>query len=77
MGSCQSLYYEDEDDKIMRIKNKQYAREMKEFQRQMRQQRQVFSEMDLTGRPRQKKNIKINLSAIDRARIDSVIQDGV
>lgn len=58
MGSCQSLYYEDEDDKVIRIKNQQYAREMKEFQRQLRQQRQMFSELDLMGRPRVKIDLK-------------------
>lgn len=54
MGGCQSLHYEDDDERIMRIRSQQHAREMREFQNQLRRM-QCFSEMDLTGKPRKKK----------------------
>jgi hypothetical protein len=51
MGSCQSIQkrYEDPDDKEIKIKNKQYAKEIKEFQRQIRLQKE-FSELDINGK---------------------------
>lgn len=54
MGGCQSLYYEDEDEKTIRIRNTQHKREMEEFQRQLRLQK-AFSELDMFGRPRVKR----------------------
>lgn len=39
MGGCQSVInYEDEDDKAKRIRSKQQARELQEFQKQLRMQ---------------------------------------
>jgi hypothetical protein len=50
MGGCSSiLRYEDDDDKEIRIKNKQYAKEVKEFQRQLRLQK-GFSELNINGK---------------------------
>jgi len=54
MGNCKSLHYEDDDDKVLHIRNKQYAKEMKEFHKQLRHQK-CFSELDVTGRPKMKK----------------------
>lgn len=58
MGGCQSIIrYEDDDDRLIRLRNQAYAREMREFQNQLRKQ-QCFSEMDLMGRGISKKNKK-------------------
>lgn len=52
MGGCQSIIlYEDDDERILRERNKQHAREMREFQRQLRLQK-CHSELDMTGRVR-------------------------
>lgn len=57
MGVCQSLYYEDEDERKSRVRNKQMQKEYEEFQKQLRKQRQIFSELDLkTGKGRTKKD---------------------
>ena len=57
MGGCQSiLRYEDDDDRIIRAKNKQYANEVREFQQQLRRQK-CHSELDLSGRARTKQNV--------------------
>lgn len=56
MGGCQSLYYEDEDDKIIRERHKQQKKELYEFQKQLRLQR-CFSEIDLkTGKGKSRKD---------------------
>lgn len=49
MGGCQSLYYEDEDEQIKKQRQRQQAREFKEFAKQLRQQR-YYSELDLLGK---------------------------
>lgn len=49
MGICQSLNYEDEDEKFMRLRNKQHAEELRRFQQQIRMQK-CFSELDMLGR---------------------------
>ena len=55
MGGCQSIIQtEDEDDKMIRIKNKQHAKEMQEFQRQLRALK-CHSELDLNGRGKSRK----------------------
>ncbi len=57
MGNCKSIqnvFDEDEDDKAIRIKHKQKAKEMHEFAQQLRKQK-CHSELDLSGRPRVKK----------------------
>lgn len=55
MGGCISVVsYEDEDDKIIKHKNKQHAREMQEFQKQLRLQK-GFSELDINGKGISKK----------------------
>ena len=52
MGGCQSLYYEDEDDKRIRIQHKQHANELRHFQQQLRKQK-YHSELDIaTGKAR-------------------------
>lgn len=43
--------YEDDDDKILHLRNKQMKRELQEFQKQRRMQR-CFSELDMNGKPR-------------------------
>ena len=48
------VHYMDEDEKILRERHKQQARELREFQQQLRKQK-CFSEMDLTGKPKVKK----------------------
>lgn len=54
MGLCQSILYEDEDDKILRLRHKAQQKELREFQKQLRKQKCQISELDLSGRPRQK-----------------------
>ena len=55
MGGCQSLIrYEDDDDRIVREKNKQHANELREFQQQLRRQK-CHSELDMSGKARVKK----------------------
>lgn len=50
MGNCRSItLYEDEDERIIRQRNKQQARELREFQRQLRMQK-CHSELDLNGK---------------------------
>lgn len=50
MGGCQSIIrYEDDEDIKIRERNKQQARELQEFQRQLRLQK-CFSELDMNGR---------------------------
>jgi hypothetical protein len=63
MGLCQSLHYDDDDDKVLHLRNKQMKKEMQEFQRQLRQQR-CFSELDLSGKPK----VKNELSKEQQAR---------
>lgn len=54
MGGCQSIIrYEDDDDRILREKQKQYANEVRLFQQQLRAQK-CHSELDLSGRARKK-----------------------
>ena len=53
MGNCKSIqavFEEDEDDKAIRIKHKQKAREMHEFANQLRKQK-CHSQLDMRGRP--------------------------
>jgi hypothetical protein len=50
MGNCKSILEEDDDDRIIRIKNKQKARELKEFQSQLRKQK-CHSQLDMFGKP--------------------------
>lgn len=55
MGGCQSIIrYEDDDDIRIRERNKQQARELQEFQRQLRMQK-VFSELDMNGKGKTRK----------------------
>lgn len=42
MGSCQSINIEDEDDKIIRIKNKQQQKELFEYQQQLRKENKQY-----------------------------------
>jgi len=70
MGQCTSVMMDDED-KILHLRNKQMKRELQEFQKQMRKQR-AFSELDLTGRPKIKKQ---PLTAEQAAAAMSVIYD--
>lgn len=50
MGACQSIIrYEDDDDRIQRERRKQQARELREFQQQLRTQK-CHSELDIMGR---------------------------
>jgi hypothetical protein len=70
MGLCQSLHYEDDDDKILHLRNKQMKKELQEFQRQLRQQR-CFSELDLLGKPKVKKE----LSKEQQAKAMSIVYD--
>ena len=52
MGGCKSIIqYEDEDDRILRLRHQTQQRELREFQKQLRKQ-QCYSQMDLTGKPR-------------------------
>lgn len=55
MGNCKSLNYVDEDDRIIKEREKQRAREWKALQGQLKKQRGQYSELDLTGRPRMSK----------------------
>ena len=48
MGTCMSLY--DEDELKAKELNKQYAREVREFSEQLRKTRVIHSELDLQGR---------------------------
>lgn len=50
MGTCSSIIrYEDDEDIQIRKRNKQHARELQEFQKQLRLQK-CFSELDMNGR---------------------------
>lgn len=49
MGLCQSIYYEDEDDKARRLQSEQAKRDLKEFHRQLHLQK-GFSELDMSGK---------------------------
>lgn len=52
MGGCQSLY--DEDERIAMERRKIQAKELQEFQRQLRMQK-CFSELDINGKGISKK----------------------
>ena len=53
MGTCISIIEEDDDDKRIRIRDKKKADELRHFQQQLRKQK-CHSELDLSGRPRNK-----------------------
>ena len=42
MGLCQSIIIEDEDDKIIRIRNEQQKKELYEFQQQLRKENKHY-----------------------------------
>ena len=70
-----SLYYEDEDDKQRRIRNKQQKKELEEFQRQIRLQK-CFSELDMFGRGKVKTEIvNPNLTPSQQAKAMSIVYD--
>lgn len=54
MGLCQSLQYEDEDEIKIRNMHKEHAKKLKKLQKELKKQRQQFSELDLTGKPKVK-----------------------
>lgn len=76
MGLCQSLHYEDDDDKALHLRNKQMKRELQEFQRQLRFQK-CFSELDVTGKPKIKIQIPKDppLNPSQQARAMSIVYD--
>jgi hypothetical protein len=49
MGNCKSILEEDEDDKAVRIKHKQKAKELHEFSQQLRKQK-CHSQLDMSGK---------------------------
>lgn len=73
MGLCQSLHYEDDDDKILHLRNKQMKKELQEFQRQLRFQK-CFSELDLSGKPKPRER-KEPLEPAQTARAMSIVYD--
>lgn len=70
MGNCKSLHYEDDDDKVLHLRNKQMKKELQEFQRQIRFQK-CFSELDING----KGKVKNELTKEQQAKAMSIVYD--
>lgn len=78
MGNCKSLHYEDDDDRILHLRNKQMKKELQEFQKQLRLQK-CFSELDMSGRPKARKENTYqgnpNLTPEQTAKAMSIVYD--
>lgn len=60
MGSCTSMF-DDEDERILKLKNKQLKSEMEYFREQLKKQRAVHSELGLDGKGISKNESKEDL----------------
>jgi len=67
MGSCQSFSSGDPDDQIIKLKNKQRAQELKEFQRQLRLQK-CQSELDMNGKGTTRKAVPYGMRALCKVK---------
>lgn len=72
MGLCQSIYYEDEDDKARRLQNEQAKRDLKEFHRQLHLQK-GFSELDVSGKGISRKHKQKQEPTPEQVRVASNI----